>query len=516
MTGRTAVDGAALRSAAPTLALIAIVIGAVALRAFPFLTPNTSVGSVEYDAGVYYSAAGLTFDGITPYQSFVLLHPPGIVLLLQPFVLLGSWIGDRAGFLAARVLILATSVLVVILVARVTSRWRGRWAGVLAAFVYTTGTSVLMSESTLLLEPLLNACCVGAALVVTGPLGRQKARTAGLAAGALLGAALAIKVWAAIYILVLAGRALVHRDRPLLAWLALSIAVTSAVLWLPFVLHDPSAFLEQVFQVQSARPGDGVLGISARLAAMASYGPFGGQSLLGPLGPIAGIAVTVIAAVWAVVRGGDTGVTWVAILVATTGFFLVSPAYYLHYGAFVAPAAAVVIGAWAARMLEWVAATRRRSTIAVAALVVVGVVGLTTVRTLRLQSQVVGPGGDYGAAVSALVSPGSCIAADDPTWLVLANRRPRPGAGDPPIADLFGVQNVAALSSGDRFASSDELLQGPAAQKVLRGYLEACPFALIGLPLDTWSPDTRAFLEEQFRVVADWSADGGPQLWRRR
>ena len=396
MTGRTAVDGAALRSAAPTLALIAIVIGAVALRAFPFLTPNTSVGSVEYDAGVYYSAAGLTFDGITPYQSFVLLHPPGIVLLLQPFVLLGSWIGDRAGFLAARVLILATSVLVVILVARVTSRWRGRWAGVLAAFVYTTGTSVLMSESTLLLEPLLNACCVGAALVVTGPLGRQKARTAGLAAGALLGAALAIKVWAAIYILVLAGRALVHRDRPLLAWLALSIAVTSAVLWLPFVLHDPSAFLEQVFQVQSARPG------------RRRPGDLGQACCDGELWPLRGPVAARAARTDRGHRGdrhrgcvgGGTGWRHGRYLGSDPrGDDRVLPrvsAYYLHYGAFVAPAAAVVIGAWAARMLEWVAATGRRSTIAVAALVVVGVVGLTTVRTLRLQSQVVGPGGDYG------------------------------------------------------------------------------------------------------------------------
>ena len=86
----------------------------------------------------------------------------------------------------------------------------------------------------------------------------------------------------------------------------------------------------------------------------------------------------------------------------------VSP-YDLHYEALRGAGCGCRDGVGAARMLESVAATGRRSTIAVTALVVVGVVGLTTVRTLRLQSQVVGPGGDYGAAVSALVSPGSCI-----------------------------------------------------------------------------------------------------------
>ena len=75
-----------------------------------------------------------------------------------------------------------------------------------AAFVYTTGTSVLMSESTLLLEPLLNACCVGAALVVTGPLGRQKAAQRGSPLGAA-GRRARDQGVGGDYILVLAGRA---------------------------------------------------------------------------------------------------------------------------------------------------------------------------------------------------------------------------------------------------------------------------------------------------------------------
>src|SRR4051794_4308717 len=99
-------------------ALLAIVVGGLALRVFPLLTPNLSVGSVEYDAGVYYLAAALALHGAAPYRDVVLLHPPAIVLLLEPFAALGRLIGDRDAFVVARVLVVIVAMLDLLLVAR--------------------------------------------------------------------------------------------------------------------------------------------------------------------------------------------------------------------------------------------------------------------------------------------------------------------------------------------------------------------------------------------------------------
>jgi hypothetical protein len=33
---------------------------------------------------------------------------------------------------------------------------------------------------------------------------------------------------------------------------------------------------------------------------------------------------------------------------------------------------------------------------------------------------------------------------------------------------------------------------------------------------DTWPPATRAMLERDYVLAADWSEDGGPRLWARR
>ena len=187
--------------------------------------------------------------------------------------------------------------------------------------------------------------------------------------------------------------------------------------------------------------------------------------------------------------GGDTGVTWVAILVATTALPRVS-AHYLHYGAFVAPAAAV--RDW--RLGPRPACSSGRGD------------------GLPVHHRRGGPrrGRRRGADHRSDASPP--VAGRRPGWRLRRSRECPRFAGlvhrgrrfdlarprEPPTASWrrrpthrrpLRRPECRRAEFGDRFASSDELLQGPAAQKLLRGYLEACPFALIGLPLDTWSPD---------------------------
>ncbi len=46
-------------------------------------------GLHAYDDGVYYAGAAALLSGRMPYEEFVFLHPPGILVLLLPFAELG-------------------------------------------------------------------------------------------------------------------------------------------------------------------------------------------------------------------------------------------------------------------------------------------------------------------------------------------------------------------------------------------------------------------------------------------
>jgi hypothetical protein len=51
---------------------------------------------------------------------------------------------------------------------------------------------------------------------------------------------------------------------------------------------------------------------------------------------------------------------------------------------------------------------------------------------------------------------------------------------------------------------------------VLDAYLRSCPFVLVAESQSTWPSGSRALLEQEYQLVADWSMDGGPRLWARR
>ena len=69
--------------------LWAITIAAIAfvVRLVPVLRGGGLFGIGNYDDGVYYAAATGLIHGRLPYQDFLLLHPPGMPLLLTPFAL---------------------------------------------------------------------------------------------------------------------------------------------------------------------------------------------------------------------------------------------------------------------------------------------------------------------------------------------------------------------------------------------------------------------------------------------
>ena len=123
-------------------------------------------------------------------------------------------------------------------------------------------------------------------------------------------------------------------------------------------------------------------------------------------------------------------------------------------------------------------------TVGAAALVLVLLVGVGGVRAVRqATSAPVQP--DYGARIADLVPADACLTADDPTWILVAGRSPRPASAERRIADLFGERVLRATAGGTvRFATTGEMLLSDASQDALLGYLESCPYVVLGEKTD--------------------------------
>lgn len=120
-------------------------------------------GIVEYDDGVHLAAAHLLADGQLPYRDFVFVQPPGVLLVLQPFVAISHLFGEQDALVAMRLAFVLVGCLNVGLVWRLL-REHGTTATVAGAAFYAVWFPTVSAERTALLEPLLNLALLGALL----------------------------------------------------------------------------------------------------------------------------------------------------------------------------------------------------------------------------------------------------------------------------------------------------------------------------------------------------------------
>src|ERR1700710_555200 len=185
----------ALRRAAdrgwPLLAMVGVL--ALVVRMVPVLLGGGRTSCGRYDDGVYYAAADALTFGRMPYRDFVLLHPPGIALVLAPFALLGRLTTDPIGMAAARAAFMAIGAGNAMLVAAVCLRW-GRRAAITGGVLYACWGSAIYAEQSTMLEPLGNTALLIALLLLVHPTRVAGAR-AELLAGGALGLAATLKIW---------------------------------------------------------------------------------------------------------------------------------------------------------------------------------------------------------------------------------------------------------------------------------------------------------------------------------
>jgi len=235
-------------------ALVLVVAAGWLLRIWPAL----SFGDwwrvpAGYDDAVYFAGSALLWSGELPYRDFVLVHPPGFLVLLGPVSGLAGMLGPAQAFSAARWLMTLAGAASIAVSARVAYRAAGPAAAVAAAFVYAVLPEVVSHERTTFLESFLNlACllCANAWLSARSDRGRRGFLIAGL----WLGIACSIKLWAVLW----AGACLLTLPRPpntekgrsprplpgrllALVWLAVGATIGLLVLVGPFALLSPGA-----------------------------------------------------------------------------------------------------------------------------------------------------------------------------------------------------------------------------------------------------------------------------------
>lgn len=408
-----------LKSADVHLAVLAL--AAFAIRARPLIGRGGPWGfPVDYDEGVYFSAAGLLVRGVLPWRDFVFVHPPGVLLGWAPFAAFDV----VRGFEVARFAACALGAANVFLLGQVVKLRVGHAAAVAAALLYATYPEAIGTERGPFIEPWLNL------FVLLAGWCALKSRWAW--AGALLGVAVWMKLWALLWFPAFA--ILWWREKSVRGLVALAVALV------PLLALLPTPFWDQVIAFQLARPPDATQGLVQRLVEIFSW-------------PHAGLVVLCLIGV----RERFFAIATVMIVAA----FLGAAAYWSQYNAHLALAQCGLAGAGFAALerFRW-----RWAVLAAAVWLAVQVPWPARTRDLLELRGV-------------LAAQPKCWFAFEPAWSLAAGELPAHGDGAAVIVDSYGAMLLAA---GKGFATTQAALRSPAAQAYVAPRLAACPTIVMG------------------------------------
>ena len=500
-----------------------VVAAAVVVRLLPLLSRHMLGGLLEYDDGVYYDASVHLIGGTLPYRDFVFLQPPGVLLLLAPFAALARLAGDPAAMIAARLAIIMAAAINVWLLMRLIRRSCGQVAAVAAGATYAAWGGAAAAERTVLLEPLIGLGLL-CAMTLLDPRARSgthagsgaaaRSETPGatrgrsgprplrarvpVAAGVVLGLALAVKTWAAADIAVL-GAWLLWRSgwRAALA-LASAALGAAAVVCLPFFAAGPGAMFHQVIVDQLGRTERLTPDPVVFMHQVAGVGQLYGRSGAPPWAAVAVLAMFA-AAVVTTFRCGP-GI-WAVLAVIQAALVLPQHSYTYHYIDFAAPALAACTGIAAAALLRAAARLGRLHGFAATVARLAMAVALAALAFQSATEVVVGS--PAAAQFRAFFAAHPCAFSDYPSLLSAADANTRQvGLHCANLVDYTG----AALAAGngqmltrERFGNRSGLYRVPAWQAQVRAVLAASDAALLSLRPQRWTPATWLFFHQRFR-----------------
>lgn len=428
------------------------------------LIPTRHGVVVDYDEGVYVTAAALFGKGLWPYRDFVFVHPPGVLLSVLPWTIGGPLFALNA----ARVVSAIAGAFNATLVARLV----GGRAAIPTAVFAIVWPELVWAERGVYLEPLMSCAGLGALVLLTRGVTLRRATLAGV----LCGLAVLVKSWGLAWCLA----AFLCCAPALRRRLVLSAIATVVVVLLPFLFVAGGELFSQLVLVHLGRPPDGDATILGRLREL-----FVERNVW----PAVLTALTLPLVLW---RGGHGRIALVgfALLVAA---FLASPAYWNQYNAALVPFELWLLGAglghafellgrawWGALLLALVACLPSRR------------IAIAYPASTQTQLETVAP----------LREVKTELCAFEVAELVLINRLP--ALTSPVLVDSYGQQLLDARRGNVKAASTSEAFSTEAAQVTLRQQLTACPAVRTGWRGDAqMNGATKAWLEANFTRVGD-------------
>lgn len=455
---------------------VAVGVIAFAVRLSVLLRGGGLLGIGGYDDGVYYAAGAALAHGRLPYADFLMLHPPGVALVVVPFAVLGDLTSDQTGFVTARLafeLVGGLNAALVVLILR-------RFGGIAAAtggVLYAVLLPAVWAERSVLLEPLGTLGILLCLLLVGRPAPGRLLVVAGLAAGG----AVDVKIWYVVPVAVIAVLVPRHRIRFLLGALA-----AFAVVWVPSLLAAPAAMVREVLLDQLGRPR--VSSTGRRLAGILDAHPVGVADL--HVVTVALVLLTGAAAVLTLATRGAR--VFAALLAADLAVLLASPSWFEHYGALTAPPLALCAGIAVQRVLLALPVGRRlRAVVAAAVCALVLLAGIHVDDGRR-------SGRALPTALTRAVArtPG-CITADDPTALVVSDVLTR-DLQDPRCVVWPDVTGWTYDAASERTPDGGAVRRpaNAAWQRVLLGYLRSGDATLVLRRTTGLSAASRALLDD--------------------
>jgi hypothetical protein len=461
--------------------LAAIFLIAFLMRLLPVLRGAGLLGRGPYDDGVHYSAALALVNGDWPYRDFLLLQPPGVVIALVPFAVLGAATHDGLGFEVARVFWMLLGACTAVLVARLLRR-----VSVLAAIAggtfYAVYYPALYTERTLFIECLGSICLIGALLLALPRPARPERTWRYLAAGALLGFAASTKLWESVIVLLVIIWVGVSQRWRVAGLVAVGTATVGTVACLPFLVRAPARMWLMVVRDQLERPANGG-GVLKRLPMMVG--------ITGPPPPWLTLSIMVAILLLAALSLRVAPLRIAPALLITVGVMLLfTPSFFFHYAGVVGVPLALVVGS-GIQVLAGALSGVLRPGYGFVGLVAGVAIAALAITPLSVPYGRVFPVQQFAGPLAEL--PG-CVTADDPLVLVeldVFTRNVRRGC--PVVVDLGGYSYH--LSRGVLVARQDD----PVFQAAALRYLSSGSATLV-----VRFTDGIGLSQQTRRVIAHW------------
>jgi hypothetical protein len=498
---------------------------ALALRLLLLSRPGYLLGVTEYDDGPYFGSAVNLIHGYLPYRSFLLVQPPGITLLMVPSALLSEAIGTAHAMATGRILTTLASSAGVVLVGLLL-RHRGLLAVVVGCGIVAVYPDGVSTARTVLVEPWLVLFCLLGALALFDGNRLTSSRKRLFWSGAAFGFAGCVEVWAIFPVLVVLVL-LLPKIRRIAVYVG-GLAVGFLVPTLPFAALAPKRFYQSLYVAQVApRAGSTRVPLPARLSHMIGIVnlplPAHPRTVILTATAVLVVAVLVMIVVaWLLLRQAPPPLDWFALATTAliTVMFMWPDQFHYHFAAFLAPFFAMSIALPLARLLEalsqgtrwlpaadagrlWIPATALASL----AIVVLALDQASVESHLRLRLAPV------ATQIEQIIPKGACVATDQTSYLLMANRFSPDQANCPHMLD--GLGSDLGFSNG--LKPSTGAGQVPAVRAMWWDEFTRAQFVWLSYNQSrrvAWYPQLRAYFKANFVPV--YKHGWHDTLWARK